>query len=103
MSQIIDKKTLEHLAELARIEINKEQEEKLLKDMRNILAYIKELEDLGTDNVEPLDGGTENKNVFNPDDESVKKIEFNKEKTMGSFPKNEGNFLKIPPVFENNE
>jgi len=99
----LDKKTLERLAKLARIEINEKQEEKLLKDMRNIIGYIKELEDLGTDNVEPLDGGTENKNVFNSDDESVKKIKFNKEKTTGSFPKKEGDFLKIPPVFENNK
>ena len=100
MAKIIDEKTLEHLAELARIKIDKKQESKLLKDMREILAYFEELGNLNTEGVQPLDGGTDNENVFNPDDETARRSDFNKKRLLDEFPEKEGDFLKIPPVFE---
>ena len=100
MSKTIDEKTLEHLAELARIKIDKKEETKLLKDVRGILAYFEELEDLNTENVKPLDGGTENENIFNPDDEVIRRSDFDKKRLLDEFPEREGDFLKIPPVFE---
>jgi aspartyl-tRNA(Asn)/glutamyl-tRNA(Gln) amidotransferase subunit C len=99
MAKRVDEKTLEHLAELARIGISKKQEKKLLKDMLEILAYFEELDDLDTENVRSMDGGTENENVF-AEDEKGRKSDFNKERIIGNFPEKEGDFLKIPPVFE---
>ena len=100
MSNKINEKTLEHLAELARIKIGKKQEGKLLKDILEILAYFEQLGELDTENVRPMDGGTENKNILAEDDKLKRKIDFNKERAVGDFPENEGGFLKIPPVFE---
>jgi len=40
MSHLITKKTLEYLAELSRIELKKENEEKLLKDLQKILGLF---------------------------------------------------------------
>ena len=55
----ITKQELEHLAELARIELDPKEEDKLLKDLGNILDYFKELQALDTTNVAPMTGGTD--------------------------------------------
>ncbi|PIV64898.1 MAG: Asp-tRNA(Asn)/Glu-tRNA(Gln) amidotransferase GatCAB subunit C, partial [Candidatus Nealsonbacteria bacterium CG01_land_8_20_14_3_00_12] len=55
---LINKKTLGYLAELSRIELNKESEEKLLKDLQKILAYFEELKEVDIENIEPMAGGT---------------------------------------------
>jgi aspartyl-tRNA(Asn)/glutamyl-tRNA(Gln) amidotransferase subunit C len=100
MAKKIDEKTLERLAELARIGTDKKQEKKLLKDMEEILAYFEELNGLDTENIRPMDGGTENENVLAEDDKFQRKSDFNKERITGDFPESENGFLKIPPVFE---
>ena len=96
----INKKTLEHLAELARIEIDDKEEKKLLKDIQEILSYFEQLNDLNTENIKPFDGGTKNENVLNQDDVVVRQSNFNKKRLSEDFPEKEGDFLKIPPVFE---
>ena len=50
---LINKKTLEYLAELSRIKIEGRKEEKLLKDLLEILNYFEELKESNTENIEP--------------------------------------------------
>ncbi len=95
----IDKKTLEYLAELSKIELDKKEEEKLLKDLEEILAYFEELKSLDTFGVEPMNGGTELANILRSDGE---RMNTNRGAGVESFPeqaKTEDGFLKIPPVF----
>lgn len=106
----INKKSLEHLAGLARIELKKGEEEKFLTDLKNILDHFQELQALDTENVQPpkaslanggpLTGGTEQKNVMR-EDEVFEESHFVKaEKITGQFPDEEKGYLKIPPIFE---
>lgn len=96
----INKKSLEHLAGLARIELKKGEEEKFLTDLKNILDHFQELQALDTENVQPLTGGTEQKNVMR-EDEVFEESHFVKaEKITGQFPEEEKGYLKIPPIFE---
>ncbi|MDP2598404.1 MAG: Asp-tRNA(Asn)/Glu-tRNA(Gln) amidotransferase subunit GatC [Candidatus Liptonbacteria bacterium] len=97
MPSPIDKKTLEHLAKLARLELDPREEEKLLKDLGNILDYFKELQGLDTANVEPLAGGSDLKNAFREDNSSES---TNRGEGIGQFPETQDGFLKVPPVFE---
>ena len=97
MASKIDKKTLEHLAELSRIKLDEKEEEKLLEDMRKILAYFDELKSLDTSDVEPMNGGTELKNSFREDEE---RISTNQGAGVDAFPETKDGFLKVPPVFE---
>lgn len=96
MSSPINKKELEHLASLARIELEDKEEDKLLKDLEMILAYFEELRLLDTSIVFPMSGGSDIKNVSR-EDESRK----NTNKGIGteSFPDEENGYLKIPKVF----
>ncbi|MFA5098755.1 MAG: Asp-tRNA(Asn)/Glu-tRNA(Gln) amidotransferase subunit GatC [Candidatus Paceibacterota bacterium] len=95
---LINKKTLEYLAELSRIELDKKHEEKMLEDLQNILGHFDELKEVDTEGVEPLAGGTVETNVFRNDDG------FNNQPPasdlIDAFPDKEGDFLKVPPVFE---
>ena len=93
----ISKKALEHLAELSRIKLDEKEEEKLLEDMRKILAYFDELKSLDTSDVEPMNGGTELKNSFREDEE---RISTNQGAGVDAFPETKDGFLKVPPVFE---
>jgi len=97
MASPISKHTLEHLAKLARIELDPNEEEKLLADLTEILNYFKELEALDTADVPPMAGGTDLKNSLREDGE---RESTNRGEGVESFPESENGFLKIPPVFE---
>ena len=93
----IDKKILEHLAELARIKLSPQEEEKLLKDLGAILAHFESLKELDTSNVAPLTGGTTLINIFRDDAE---RENANQGAGTESFPEKQDGYLKVPPVFE---
>jgi aspartyl-tRNA(Asn)/glutamyl-tRNA(Gln) amidotransferase subunit C len=93
----ITKEELRHLAALARIELDPKEEDKLLKDLGEILGYFTELQKLDTANVAPMTGGTDLRNVFRDDTE---RENTNRGAGIDAFPENENGFLKVPPVFE---
>ena len=97
MASPINKKILEHLAKLSRIELEQKEEEKLLKDLEKILNYFEELKTLDTKEVKPMTGGTLLKNIFREDE---KGINTNEGAGKEAFPEAQKGFLKIPPVFE---
>lgn len=101
MDEIINKKTLEKLAELARIEISGDKEEKLLSDLSAIFGYFEELNEVDVSGVELMAGAAELTNVFRDDKEI--KCETSAIDLVNAFPEKEGNFLKVPNVFQNNE
>ena len=93
----INKKILQHLAGLARVEIDPKKEDKFLSDFKSILGHFEELANLDTSNVVPMTGGTMLKNITREDD-------FNDIKDQGkgveAFPESKDGYLKVPPVFE---
>lgn len=97
MSSAINKQELERLATLARIELDPNEEEKLLRDLANILDHFRELQQLDTANVPPMTGGTDLVNVLRDDDahEST-----DRGAGADAFPESKDGYLKVPPVFE---
>lgn len=107
----LDKKSLEHLAELAHLELDANEEEKFLRDLEKVLSYFEELKSLDTSSVEPtrppstssiaksgeVNGGTSLKNVFREDEE---RKNTDRGEGIDAFPESEEGFLKVPPVFE---
>lgn len=91
----LNKKTLERLAELARIELKAGEEAKLLKNLQEILDYFQELQTVNTDGVQPLTGGTDRKNIFRED----KNTTDDTGKGVANFPENQDGYLRVPPVF----
>lgn len=93
---VIDKKTLEHLAELARLELPEEQEKKFVEDLSKILDYFKQLQEVDTTGIEPMTGGTELRSVTRED---IVGRTDDTGKGKSEFPENEKGYLKVPPVF----
>lgn len=50
----IEKETVAKVANLARIQVTEEEQEKLAPQLDNILGWVEQLSEVDTDNVEPL-------------------------------------------------
>jgi aspartyl-tRNA(Asn)/glutamyl-tRNA(Gln) amidotransferase subunit C len=50
----VTEKQVEYIANLARLNVPAEEKQRLVQDMNNILAYIDQLNELDTTQVEPL-------------------------------------------------
>jgi len=88
---------VEYVAKLARIKLTSEEEKKFSKDLSNILNHFKELQELNTQDIRPLTGGTDLKNSLREDKErALRQSTLDYTKT---FPNKENGFLKVPPVF----
>ncbi len=99
MSDKINEKTIEHLAKLARIELEKDakKNKKLLLDLSSILDYFENLKAVDTAGISPTIGSALVKNAYREDEElDISNLSLLK----NQFPKSENEYLKIPPVFE---
>ncbi len=93
---MLTKKDLEHLTALARLDLKAGEEEKLQKDLGSILDYFKELQEVDTENVLPMAGGTELKNITRED---IVGKTYDTGKGAELFPDKKDGYLKVPPVF----
>jgi aspartyl/glutamyl-tRNA(Asn/Gln) amidotransferase C subunit len=100
----IDEQLLNHLCDLARIarENNPARREKLITDLSKILDYFTQLQEIDTDTVVPLAGGSSEINVWREDKEIIRdgKDASTPEELRSQFPESQQSHLKVPPVFE---
>lgn len=93
---MLTKKDLEHLADLARIELALKEDEKLQKDLGSILGHFNELNAVNTNAVAPMTGGTTRTNVLRDD---VRGGTDDTGKGPEAFPEAQDGYLKVPPIF----
>jgi len=93
----IDKKQIEHLLSLARIQISEKEEKKIGQDLSQILDYINQLNEVDTNNVEPMAGGSLLGNVSREDQRNLS--ENDSLKLIEAAPKNDGQYIIVPPIF----
>ena len=67
MANIISDETIEYVGILAKLELNKEEQERAKKDMGEMLDYIDKLNELDTTGVEPMSHVFPVNNVFRED------------------------------------
>lgn len=91
----VTRKDVEHIAELARLKFNEEELEHYTEQLNQILEYVEKLNELDTENVEPLSHPVENENVFR--DDKVKESIKTKEALKNS-PDHDDVFFKVPKV-----
>ena len=65
----IDRKLLEHVAELARFKLSEEEIKKFLPQLKEALEFFSKLSDINTENVKPSFQPVEIKNVMRDDKE----------------------------------
>ena len=93
----IDKKTVEGVAHLARIELEPEELEKLSRQLEHILAFIDKLSSLNTDNIPPTSHILPINNVLRKDEP---RPSLPVDKTLLNAPGKQGNFFVVPKVIE---
>lgn len=93
----IDKKTVEYVANLARIELSDKELEKLSLQLDDILDFIDKLNGINVDKVVPTSHILQTANVLRQD--SVKSS-LPLEKVLGNTPEKEDKFFSVPKVIE---
>jgi aspartyl-tRNA(Asn)/glutamyl-tRNA(Gln) amidotransferase subunit C len=93
----VDDKLIDKLAHLSRLEFENEAKEEIKKDLTRILSFVDKLNELNTDNVEPLVYMTEEVNVLR--DDEVKQT-ITQEEALKNAPKRDSDYFRVPRVVE---
>ena len=93
----IDKDTVKHISKLARISLEEKKAEKLANDMNSIFKFIEKLNELKTENVEPLTSIAETTLRFREDKIMSDNI---REKILKNSPEKNDDFFVVPKVVE---
>ena len=93
----IDLKTIKHIAKLSRISVDDAKADKLAEDLNSIFDFIEKLNELNTDNVEPLTSVAETTLKLRADEVKSKNI---KDKILKNSPNENEDFFVVPRVVE---
>ncbi|MEK6552424.1 MAG: Asp-tRNA(Asn)/Glu-tRNA(Gln) amidotransferase subunit GatC [Bacteroidota bacterium] len=91
----VTKKDVEYIAELARLKFKEEELESFTHQLNEILSYVDKLNQLDTENIEPLSHPVENINVFRNDE---LKQSISTEEALKNAPDKTDEFFKVPKV-----
>ena len=93
----LDLKTVKHISKLARISVDEEKANKLAGDLNSIFEFIEKLNELNTENVEPLTSVANTTLRFREDEVQSQNI---REKILSNSPDNNEDFFVVPKVVE---
>lgn len=97
MANIISDETIEYVGILAKLELSSEEKEQAKKDMGRMLDYIDMLNNLDTENVEPMSHVFPVHNVFRED---VVANGDEREKILANAPAEKDGAFKVPKTVE---
>ncbi len=93
----IDLKTIKHISKLSRISVDDEKAKKLEVDLNSIFEFIEKLNELKTEDIEPLTSIAETTLKFRSDEVKSKNI---KNQILKNSPENNEDFFVVPKVVE---
>ena len=93
----IDLKTIKHISKLARISVDEQKAEKLAEDLNSIFKFIEKLNELKTDNVEPLTSIAETTLKLRNDEVQSRNI---KDQIIKNSPQDNEDYFVVPKVIE---
>ena len=97
MANVISDETIEYVGILAKLELNKEEQEQAKKDMGEMLDYIDKLNELDTSGVEPMSHVFPVNNVFRED---VVTNGDDREAILKNAPEEKDGMFVVPRTFE---
>lgn len=95
----IENKTIEHIAHLARLNFEGEDLIAIKKDLNNIISFMDKLNELDTQNIEPLVFMSNELNVLRED---VAVDSLNTKQALKNAPKSDSDYFRIPKVLNKN-
>ena len=93
----IDLKTIKHISKLSRISVDDAKANKLAGDLNSIFDFIKKLNELNTDNVEPLTSVAETTLKLRADEVKSENI---RDQILINSPEENEDFFVVPRVVE---
>ena len=93
----IDLKTIKHISKLSRISVDDAKANKLAGDLNSIFDFIEKLNELNTDNVEPLTSVAETTLKLRSDDVRSENI---RDQILKNSPEENEDFFVVPRVVE---
>ena len=93
----IDLKTIKHISKLSRISVDDAKANKLAWDLNSIFDFIEKLNELNTDNVEPLTSVAETTLKLRADEVKSKNI---RDQILKNSPEENEDFFVVPRVVE---
>jgi len=93
----IDLKTIKHISKLSRISVDDAKADKLAGDLNSIFDFIEKLNELNTDNVEPLTSVAETTLKLRADEVKSENI---RNKILKNSPEENEDFFVVPRVVE---
>jgi|TARA_Y100001936_G_C15509708_1_gene377381 aspartyl-tRNA(Asn)/glutamyl-tRNA(Gln) amidotransferase subunit C len=93
----IDKEKIKHIAKLARISVNQEKATNLSRDLNSILKFVEQLNEINTQNTQPLSSILETSLRVRDDVVKDGKI---REKILENSPDKNEEFFVVPKVIE---
>ncbi|MBI2121772.1 MAG: Asp-tRNA(Asn)/Glu-tRNA(Gln) amidotransferase subunit GatC [Candidatus Sungbacteria bacterium] len=96
----ISRKDVKHIAHLARIELTPEEETKFEKELSAILGFVEKLNEVNTDNIEPMTGGTILQNIMREDEPGDKNLQGKEAALLDAAPEKERGYVRVKAVFE---
>lgn len=97
---ILSREEVEHIAHLARIELNAEEKEMFETELSGILSFVEILNELDTAGIEPVNGGTLLENVMRLDEQTDAYMEKKSAGLVEAAAEKKGNLIKVKSVFE---
>lgn len=92
---MIDKKTIEHIAKLARLYVSDQEAQEYSMQLANALSHFDQISKINTAGLEPLVTPTEIEAYWREDEI---KDGFTAEEMTANAPSRAGNLFKVPPV-----
>lgn len=93
----IDKTTIKKISHLARLEFDENSAEKMSRDMSQILDWVEQLNEIDTENIEPL---TTMSSEVNDMREDVSGSHLAHEDALKNAPKRDAEYFRVPKVLE---
>jgi len=97
MSEHFGPKEIEYVARLARLELDDESRKYFASQLEKILEYVRKLNELDTDEVEPLSHILPLKNVWRTDEV---KESLSREEALRNSPAHKDGMFIVPKVIE---
>lgn len=89
---------IRHVARLARIELCDEEEKRFQKEISGILTFVEKLNELDTQNVPPMAGGTLLENSMRPDEQKTLLLEKKSQELLDAVPEKKGAWVKVKRI-----
>lgn len=92
----ITEKDIEHLASLSNFSVSESEKQSLKKDLRNIIKYISQLDELEIGDIKPTYQVFEMENVWR--DDEILPQDASREELLNLTVEQENNQIKVPKV-----